>query len=368
MAPDKKKQTAATVGGNAPESPEYSNGPIPSPVMAKEMAAGIISTAKDRNPKTRALARMLAEKSADPTQKIQRVLAYFQENQFAYTLNPPGAQGRHPLDFFVFESKQGYCEHFASAFAFMMNVLDVPARVVGGYLGGEHNPYGNYLTIRQSYAHAWVEVFISNRGWIRVDPTMTVAPERMETNPDGSVNATRSAARRFSFSQRLAFALDAANMRWETWFTGYSYFEQKVLLEKLGLGKWNDLAGTPVMLTLGALLTLTGFFGALVWLFKFKPDRPDPVQQAYGLFCRRLDKVGLAKPLNQGAIDFAKNSGKTRPDLQPAIMTITGLYVQLRFQKHCSDKTLAVFKTHIKHFKPKPVRLTESIFPKDLSH
>jgi transglutaminase-like putative cysteine protease len=371
MTMDKKNMTAANAGRLFPGTQDDSADPMPAhisvQVLAKKMAASIISTATAKNPRTRSLARKLVEKAASPPEKIQALLAYFTKNQFAYTLNPPKAQD-HPIDFFLFESKQGYCEHFASAFAFMMNVLEVPARVVGGYLGGEHNPYGNYLTIRQSYAHAWVEIFDPKNGWIRVDPTMAVAPERMETNPDGSSTALQSSAGFFSFSQRLTFALDAANMRWEAWFTGYSYFEQKAFLEKLGLGKWTGIAGTPLILSLLALVTLAGFSGVLVWLFQIRRGQPDPVQQAYGLFCRRLDKLGLTKPSDQGAIDFAKISCKTRPDLQTTIMTITDLYVQLRFQKECPDTTLAEFKTRIKNFNPKPVRPPKTPLSKDPTH
>jgi transglutaminase-like putative cysteine protease len=367
----KKNLTGADARGVAPGAEDYKADSTPphisGQVLAKEMAASIISTAKAKNPRTRALARTLVKKTASPTEKIQALLAYFKENQFIYTLNPPRAHD-HPIDFFLFESKIGYCEHFASAFAFMMNVLEIPARVVGGYLGGEHNPYGNYLTIRQSYAHAWVEIFHPKNGWVRVDPTMAVAPERMETNPDGSSTALQSSAGFFSFSKKLTFALDAANMRWEAWFTGYSYFEQKAFLEKLGLGKWTGIAGTPLVLALMALVVLAGFSGVLFWLFQIKRDRPDPVQQAYGLFCRRLDKLGLIKRLDQGAIDFAKISGKKRPDLQTTIMTITDLYVQLRFQKECPDTTLAKFKDRIKNFNPKPVPPPESTLSKDITH
>lgn len=367
----KKNLTGADTEGIVPDSSDTSIDPSPphisGQILAQKMAASIISTAKTKNPRTRALARTLVKKTASPTEKIQALLAYFKENQFIYTLNPPEAHG-HPIDFFLFESKTGYCEHFASAFAFMMNVLEVPARVVGGYLGGEHNPYGNYLTIRQSYAHAWVEIFDPKNGWVRVDPTMAVAPERMETNPDGSSTALQPSAGLFSFSQRLTFALDAANMRWEAWFTGYSYFEQKAFLEKLGLGKWAGFTGTPLILSLLALGALAGFSSVLVWLFQLRRDRPDPVQQAYGLFCRRLDKLGLTKRLDQGAIDFAKTSGKTRPDLQTTIRTITDLYVQLRFQKKCPDTTLAEFKDRIKNFNPKPVQSPGSTLSKDITH
>jgi transglutaminase-like putative cysteine protease len=343
--------------------------PVPGPgtILPSETAARIISGATTKNPRARALAKTIARTAETPTEKIQALLSYFKENQFAYTLNPPRAEN-HPIDAFLFEYKQGYCEHFASAFAFMMNVLDIPARVVGGYLGGEHNPYGNYLTIRQSYAHAWVEMFDPKTGWVRVDPTMAVAPERLETNPDGSSAALGSSAGRFSFTQKLRFALDAANMRWEAWFTGYSYFEQKAFLQKLGLGRWAEFAGTPLVMTLMALVALAGFSGVLFRLIKLNQERPDPVQQAYALFCRRLGRLGMTRLPHQGPVDYAKTSSRKRPDLKTPITTITDLYVQLRFQKTCPDTALAEFKGRIRKFNPNPVPPHSTPLSKDLTH
>ncbi len=117
----------------------------------------------------------------------------------------------------------------------MMNALKVPARVVGGYLGGELNPYGNYITVRQSFAHAWVEVFLPNSGWIRVDPTLVVAPRRLEQNPDGSSSYTATDPGTIPVLKKLSFLLDAANLKWEAWFTGYSFATQKAWLGRLGL-------------------------------------------------------------------------------------------------------------------------------------
>ena len=113
-------------------------------------------------------------------------MQYFRENEFFYTLKPP-LLGENPIDEFLFGLKSGYCEHFASTFAYLMRAADIPARVVVGYLGGDINPYGDYLIVKQYHAHAWVEVFLHSRGWVRVDPTALVAPDRVSMGVAGSL-------------------------------------------------------------------------------------------------------------------------------------------------------------------------------------
>ena len=328
-----------------------------------DLADTIILSAKNKNPRARELAGTMADLATTPAQKAQALLDYFKENQFVYTLNPPIALG-HPIDDFLFEHKRGYCEHYASAFAFMMNVMKVPARVVAGYLGGEHNPYGNFMTIRQAYAHAWVEIFDGKNGWVRVDPTLAVAPGRLGTNPDGSFASNRSSRKLLSFFEKLKFGLDAVNLKWEAWFTGYSYFEQKAFLEKIGLGKidlakWGGFVGLQLILALVVLVCLAGFLGILVWLFQRKKVGFDPVQNAYFLFCSRLAKNGMTRQSDQGPIDFATACVKKRPDLKQEIIAITDLYVQLRFQRRSPATTLEVFKKRIKNFNPKPISLKD---------
>jgi len=344
----KIRYTATSLGGETSGETWVAENRLP-----QEMAAAIISPSKNLNPRARALALGLARKADTPTDKSRILLAYFKENPFVYTLTPPTAGG-HPVDNFLFDHRKGYCEHYASAFAFMMNVLGVPARIVGGYLGGEHNPYGRYLTIRNSYAHAWVEFFDPDRGWVRVDPTLTVAPDRIRTNPDGSSAAPGSSAGALSFARKIKFALEAANLKWEAWFTGYSYFEQKAFLEKLGIKKWKGLTGTLLVLSLVTLGVLAVFSGIVLWLLRPKKDRPDPVGQAYFEFCFCLGRLGLARQSHQGPWDFARACSEKRPDLKTEIMAITALYVQLRFQKNCPHTALADFKTRIHRFHPKP--------------
>ena len=135
------------------------------------------------NPRTLAMGRQWRREAGDDTQGradsaiANRALAMIRR-EFAYTLNVPLA-GRNEVDDFLFDRKQGYCEHFSSAFVVLMRAAGIPARVVTGYAGGYRNPIGGYWLVLRSDAHAWAEIWLPNRGWVRVDPTAAVAPERV---------------------------------------------------------------------------------------------------------------------------------------------------------------------------------------------
>ena len=115
---------------------------------------------------------------------VRAALAHFRTEKFFYTLEPP-ALDDDPVDEFLFETRRGFCEHYAAAFVTLMRSAGIPARVVTGYQGGEYNPAGNYLIVRQLDAHAWAEVWLPGQGWARVDPTAAIAPERIEYGTDG---------------------------------------------------------------------------------------------------------------------------------------------------------------------------------------
>src|ERR1039457_5975328 len=119
----------------------------------------------------------------------ERALSYFREQGFVYTLEPP-LLGRDSVDEFLFGSKSGFCEHYASSFVFLMRAAGVPARVVTGYQGGDINPVDGYMIVRQSDAHAWAEVWLKGRGWVRFDPTAAASPVRVESGIAAAVPAT----------------------------------------------------------------------------------------------------------------------------------------------------------------------------------
>ncbi len=312
------------------------------------LSSGPVFTQPDNNPKTRLLARSLVEETADTNGKIQQILAYFTENNFTYTLTPKRL-GAHPMDEFLFETRQGYCEHYAGALAFLLNVLNVPARVVGGYLGGELNPYGNYLSIRQSFAHAWVEAYASDRGWVRIDPTLAVAPDRLEQNPDGSFSYSGTARDAISVFKKMGFMLEAVNLAWETWFTGYSFSEQKAFLQRLGFGtSWGTWTVFSLLLTFSVMVV-----GVFFWMFlRRSGGKQDPVAAGYALFCKHLARIGLARSPDQGPMDYLLTVQAKRPDLGPEAATITDMYIRIRFRRTCPDNLTKQFIDQVKQFSP----------------
>lgn len=329
--------------------------PVPDPGDAGRRAAaglpGRIAAVGNLNPRARSLARKLTENSDASAEKADAILSYFRDNGFVYSLNPPKSGSAHSVDEFIFEARKGYCEHYASAFAFMMNAAGVPARVVGGYLGGELNPYGGYLIVRQSYAHAWAEYFDKSRGWIRTDPTGVVAPERMTTNPDGSSALFGVSAGSAPLMTRVRFVLDTVNLRWESWFTGYSFLDQQAWAAALGMTPGSH---TPaVSLT---VLTVLGFLGLAVFLVRRShgsTSSPDPVAAAFKRLEKKLSRVGLARKTGQGPVNYLKTAMAGQPDMAREIQMIMDLYISLRYKNTRPETALAEFRRRVKRLRPK---------------
>jgi hypothetical protein len=290
------------------------------------------------------LAGRLRQGGAAPATVVARALEYFNTRPFVYTLKP-GALGKDPLDAFLFETRRGFCEHYAAAFTLLMRLAGIPARVVTGYQGGELNPRGDYLMVRQADAHAWSEVWLGGGGWTRVDPTAAVSPERTERSIDPEVSA-REGSVRFDASQRgllgrvtrqVRWGLDALDLGWHRWILGYTRDRQGRLLESLGMGFLEGQA-----LGLGAVLAAMAVLGTLALGLVRTGGRPlpDPVQASYLRFCRRLARRGLARAPEEGPWDFSRRVVAARPDLGPAVRAITALYIGLRYARDSSPADL----------------------------
>lgn len=303
------------------------------------------------NPLARELAVRVAGNAQSVEEKVDRLMAFFRNRDFTYTLQPPPL-GDNPIDTFVTRTRSGYCEHYASAFAYMMRALDVPARVVGGYLGGEINPYGNYLVVRQSNAHAWVEVWEKNLGWKRVDPTTAVAPERV-SGDTGDNQARDTAINSLDSMIRIVqLRWDAVSTAWQKWFTGYSFEQQQALLKRLGLavGTW---AGTLKLLAAALILVILFTAGFAVYFFiTTETRRNDAVARGYRKFLRKLSRRGIEKRPAQGPADFAREVCRKRPDLAETVDEITRLYIRLRFEKMKQGNALSRFRKAVGNFRP----------------
>jgi len=308
----------------------------------------------DGNPNARQLAADFKHAAESAAETVNQAITYLKDNGFVYTLEPP-VLGRNPVDDFLFQSRKGYCEHYASAFAFLMRAAGIPARIVGGYLGGEINPFGDYLIVRQSDAHVWVEVWTAAEGWMRVDPTAAVAPARITEGASGALGEGELSGGGFGWLQQLSLGWDAVSSGWEAWFSGYSHLEQNALLERLGIrmGSWRG----PLMV----FLLVCGTIFLIVGLYVFFQVRPaamdkDGVRDCYEKFCRKLEKAGLPRPLNTGPADFADQVARERPDLKPEVDEMVKFYIWLRYRGASHPEMEKHFCERVKAFKPKRKR------------
>ncbi|WP_051559794.1 transglutaminase TgpA family protein [Marinobacterium jannaschii] len=197
------------------------------------------------NPKSRALAQQLVAENADAESYIAALLTRF-NNSFIYSLTPP-LLGQNDIDDFLFESQTGFCGHYSGALVFMLRAANIPARVVAGYQGGEWSPDGSYMLVRQYDAHAWVEAWLPERGWVRYDPTAAVAPERVQMpaqdmyqdQPDFLADLPLAGLHQADWLAQLRWQLDAIDFRWQRWVLNYQN-RQQGLLERL-LGKVDSI-------------------------------------------------------------------------------------------------------------------------------
>lgn len=307
--------------------------------------------ARKGNPATRALAQQWRA-SCDTTEAlVARALQYFQENSFTYTLDPVPISGQM-IDDFLFRTRSGYCEHFAASLAVLMHHADIPARVVGGYTGGVVNPYGNYLIVRQYHAHAWTEIWHENSGWIRVDPTLAIAPVPVEQR--GPVDQSPYLVDLLGLTKyylTASLGWDALNNQWNTWFYSYSFYRQKRLLSRLGLelDSWLD----PLKLIL-LILVVTAIFILILVMFNIrkKASQQDALHAVYNRFCKKLTRLGYPRRPSQGPLDYASHISAVRPDLSEEVHEIINLYIHFRYGRGVLDSAaLKSFKNRIKKIK-----------------
>jgi transglutaminase-like putative cysteine protease len=282
-----------------------------------------------RNPRTLTLARQWRAQGLDDAGIVKAALNMFRSKEFYYTLEPPplGADG---IDDFLFNTRRGFCEHYSSSFTVLMRAAGIPARVVTGYQGGALNQYGDYYLVRQSDAHAWSEVWMEGRGWVRVDPTAAVAPQRIERSLGTALEGGGELdARRHSFhlGALLEARWDWANEVWNRWVLGYGPDLQQAVLARLGLVEWSDmiLALTVAIVVVLGLLSLS-------LARQFLPQRePDPVLQQWRKLRKRLARAGFEQRAGEGPQDFARRVIAGRPDLASAMDQICALYLRLRY-------------------------------------
>jgi len=304
----------------------------------------------DRNPRTLALATRLRAEVASDRAFLQRVLALFGEEPFRYTLTPP-LLGPQAVDDFLFRTHAGFCEHYASALAVLARAGGIPARVVVGYQGGEHNPIGDYWIVRQAHAHAWVEVWLEG-AWRRVDPTAAVAPGRIEQGPDASLAGTPGRTRQFWRANpllgRMVLSWDAANAAWDRWVLAFGPEAQDRLLLALGF-RVPQTAQLAVLAGVAAALCL--LLPGLV--LRRRASRPgDRPARLYATLCQRLAGCVRARQPGESAGHYAAAIALARPDLATEVRAMTDLYLRLRYGGSRDPAGEAEFSRRLRAFRP----------------
>lgn len=284
------------------------------------------------NPQTLELAAQLRSHLRSDTEAVDAILKYFRQEKFSYTLEPP-LLGQHAVDDFLFSTRAGFCEHYASAFVVLMRALGVPARVVTGYQGGEINTVDGFMTVRQSDAHAWAEVWLKNRGWTRVDPTAAVAPERIEQNLGsaipprllgGLITLGRTPGAWVNTLRGLRNNWDAVNNSWNQRVLNYTPDQQKNLIQSLGFDDvdWRTLTG--LMFGIGAIV-----MAAIALPLTRNRQKLNPVDKLYRALCKQMARRGCAPAIHEGPRAYAMRLTSATSPLDPAQKTAAASFLEL---------------------------------------
>jgi len=305
------------------------------------------------NPRTIKLAQSLRRQFPDDHALMAEVLSMFRKEKFFYTTTPP-LLGTNSVDEFLFDTRRGFCEHYASAFAVIMRAAGIPARIVTGYQGGEINPVGNYMIVRQADAHAWTEVWFPDTGWVRVDPTAAVSPLRVESGIAAAVPKTDPLPLMvrgdYPWLRQVRLNWDSIANSWNQWVLGYNPERQRNLMSRVGIddATWRTLAVMLIVTT--GLITLTF---ALLMLRRLKTVVRDPAQRAYYRFCAKLERENLRRDPVEGPLDYAARLSRLRPDLAAAVAAITRLYIALRYGRDAGTDALQDLERRIRQFRAK---------------
>lgn len=302
-----------------------------------------------RNPRSVALARELRAGVDSDADYARRLMNYFREGGFEYTLTPP-LLNYDSIDDLLFNTRLGFCGHFASAFAMLMRAADIPARVVTGYQGGIWNSIGGYYTVRQSDAHAWVEVWLEGQGWTRFDPTGVIAPERLQRG-SASVTAANFAATgallgEAGWLRGLRDVWEAAGGWWQEQIVNFNRARQENLLKMLGLDRIN-YAGMALLLLAG------GMVWALLLMALLKTREPrmrrDALARLWGRFLKLLQKRGVPIADHDGPEAIRRRARQQFPAAAGAIDLFASDYERLRFGGgNCADaRALAALRTRL---------------------
>jgi transglutaminase-like putative cysteine protease len=308
------------------------------------------------NPRTVEFALQLHREHPQDDDFVRSVLDMLHTQEYYYTLEPPPL-GANSVDEFLFETKRGFCGHYASAFAVLMRAAGIPARVVTGYVGGAYNQYAHDWIVRQSDAHAWDEVWIAPRGWTRVDPTAAIDPMRIDRRLRDAQSAIAAAnidlGGNLPWLTDVRMRLDAMRQLWRESILRYNPASQQSLLAHLMIPE-PDARKLVWVLAAGLSLAL----GWLTWQVRreLRPRLNDALTRAYARLCAKLAARGLPRAAHEGAESFAARIAAVRPDLAVAIVPLCRRYSELRYGRSRTRAEVGQFALAVRAFRPRDSR------------
>jgi hypothetical protein len=288
-------------------------------------------------PAVRALAASWTASAQTPRDIVSAGLRHFRTERFTYTLDP-GMYGADALDDFLFRRRAGFCEHYAAAFTTLMRAAWLPARIVVGYHGGQYNSVGHYIIVRQYHAHAWCEVWLAGAGWLRVDPTDAIAPERVSSSlatalrpsPErtGTTGVSDTAWWRTATGQ-LGLAWDSISYRWDLHVQNFDEDQQRTFLASLGFS-----IGSRLRMLLWSALGAGLLLALLVaWHHLPRGRNGDAALRAYERLCARLAAAGVTREPAEGPVAFTTRAASAFPAHAATLRRCGELYAALRYAR-----------------------------------
>src|SRR3984893_17681412 len=309
------------------------------------------------SPSVRELAQSWTTQNSNPRAVVNSALQFFRTG-FRYSLTP-GEYRKNDLEQILFRRRVGFCEHYAASFATLMRLAGIPARVVVGYLGGEYNELGQFFVVRQADTHAWCEVWLEGSGWVRVDPTSVVAPDRINLGLNSFLERQASAGqaqfRQNTLTRTLArsrlfgdirLAWQALNYAWDTSVLSFDSERQELFLRGVGLG--NAGPGALIVWSVGIGTSVLAIYAA--WMGLRARPRVDRVKALYNRFCRKAARFGAARRPTEGPSAFANRAARLLPNESERIRRISRAYVTIRYSAAASANAVQQFAKDVNAF------------------
>ena len=314
------------------------------------------------SPAARALAQSWNAATPNPRDVVKAALRFFQTQGFRYSLSP-GEYRKNDLDGFLFRRRVGFCEHYAASFATLMRLSGIPARVVAGYLGGEYNEFGRFFLVREADAHAWCEVWLPDAGWVRVDPTSVVAPDRVNLGfttflqrraasgqAEGRQNAIVRNLTQSQIFTDIRLAWQTLNYAWDTRVLSFDAEAQESFFAAAGFADSGlfVLIVRPLLIVVGVLGIYAG------WMLLQSRARRDRAKTLYERFCRKAGRAGAPRNPSEGPLDFCHRAARLLPNESERIARIAQTYVALRYSPRPDAAAMNTFAEEVKAFVPPP--------------